>query len=236
MAAAGTVAIVAGIVVPSQWERPWCAPVSRKWKDERLATRLWIGLRTAATTNFDELFLSVAGGFAVTAAVIAFLPSGGLARAALLGGISGRAVVLLISVPLQFCEHAVVPLAAALQRAGASGGLAFAVLATVPGLNTGSLSIIAKIAGVTAAARVVIAVWLSGFLASYLADWAGAGVVQVGHSAEILPDWYVSTSRWVVLIIAACAVWRHRRLLLVTAEQKEDPNNCCEGRFSCKKD
>ena len=46
-----------------------------------------------------------------TYAIVIFL--GGLALAVALGGVKGRAAVLLLALPLQFCEHAAVPLAAA---------------------------------------------------------------------------------------------------------------------------
>merc|ERR1712146_766157 len=120
------------------------------------------GLKEAVTTSSDEVVPSVAFGFVMTSALTAFLPPGGLAGAAALGGFQGRAAVLLLALPLQFCEHAAVPLAAALRKAGASGGLAFSVLATMPSMNLTSYGVVASVAGAAGAVCVAIAVWVSG--------------------------------------------------------------------------
>ena len=58
----------------------------------------------------------------------------------------------------------------ALQKAGATGGLSFAVLASLP-----------------AALQVLLMIWLCGISLSYIADFANAEVVQEPTSAHAFP-------------------------------------------------
>lgn len=221
---AGVVALVAGAVTPGALAG---APHAQKDAAEErgsLLGRLAAGFRAAATETFDELAPAVAIGFAVTSAVMSLLPPGGLAGVALLGGIPGRGAVLLLALPLSFCEHAAVPLAAALQRAGAGSGLSFAMLATLPGVNMATFGVIGGIAGKAAAARVAAVIWAAGLAGSYLGDRFGAEVVLVGHGEAELPEWYVQASQWVMGAIVLCAALR---LVLRLIRPKTSSGDCC---------
>merc|ERR1712113_1055150 len=110
-------------------------------------------------------------------------------------------------------------------NAGASGGLAFSVLATLPSINIGSLTAIANFTSATCCARVIVTLWLSGMILSYAADWAGVEISQVGHSAEVLPEWYMGCSRWVVGLITVVSVVR--RVLYRSGD-------CCKPGKECK--
>merc|ERR1712232_555228 len=168
MVAAAVAATAAGLAVPSS-KGISSQHVETSDADQRsFAAHMLDGLREAVTTSSDEVAPSVVLGFIITSGLVAALPPGGLALAAGLGGFKGRAAVLFLAMPLQFCEHAAVPLAAALQKAGATGGLAFSVLATLPGMNASSLGVVASVAGAVGAARVAAALWLSGVLGSFV--------------------------------------------------------------------
>jgi uncharacterized membrane protein YraQ (UPF0718 family) len=65
------------------------------------------------TDDFDEIAPSLMLGFSIASLFAALLPAGGLAQIALLGGLWGRASAIAVALPLQFCEHASVPLAVA---------------------------------------------------------------------------------------------------------------------------
>ncbi|CAK9035462.1 UPF0718 protein YcgR, partial [Durusdinium trenchii] len=163
------------------------------------------------TEDFEEILGSVLLGFALTSLLTALLPAGGLGTVASVGGpfsLSARAAVLAVALPLQFCEHAAVPLAVALQKAGATGGLAFATLASLPAINSASLAFIAHIAGGRSALQVLLSVWLFGMVLSYLADWAQLELLQVGHSEEGLPAWFVKLSKPLMGVISLGSLWR----------------------------
>lgn len=222
LACAGVVALVAGAVTPGNLASK---PNEQKESAEgggSLPQRLASGFKSAATETFDELAPAVAIGFAVTSAVTSLLPPGGLARVALLGGIPGRGAVLALALPLSFCEHAAVPLAAALQRAGAGSGLSFAMLATLPGVNMATFGVIGGIAGKAGAARVAAVIWAAGLAGSYLGDYMGAEVVLVGHEDSGLPEWYQHASQYVMGAILVCAAVR---LVLRLVSPKK--SSCC---------
>lgn len=234
MLAAALVAIAAGLSAPVG-HRPEAAPSCAGKKEPAqqqgsLASRVCGGMHGALTTGFDEVAVSVTVGFALTAALTAVLPSGGLGLAAAFGGVGGRAAVLAAALPMQFCEHAAVPLAVALQNAGASGGLAFATLATMPSVNLAAFGVVAALAGPAAIPRVAISIWICGFAGSFAADWIGIQVVPVGDPSSALPEWYEQASRWVMGAIAVGAVFR---LLLRSVSQRQ---NCCGDAKACKAD
>lgn len=80
-------------------------------------------------------------------------------------------------------------IAKALQKAGASGGLSFAVLAALPAINSASIAVVAQIGGLRAALQVLLMIWLCGIFLSYIADFANTEVVQeralVCHPAQL---------------------------------------------------
>lgn len=230
MFAAAVVATATGLAVPASKHIPEHS-VKAALDDRSMLARTVEGLREAVTTSFDEVVPSVGFGFMVTSALVALLPPGGLALAAALGGLRGRAAVLLLALPLQFCEHAAVPLAAALQKAGASGGLAFAVLTTLPGMNLSSYGVVASVAGAAGAARVAAALWLTGLVGSFVADWVGIEILQIGHGQGMLPEWYEHASRWIMAAIAISAVLRKLRNVLAPAPA----SSCCNDK-ACKSD
>jgi len=210
--AAALLGMAAGLVVPCGRAVPYKAATS-----ESDACTMSHGggfqavkksFQEALTQDFDEVAPSLLLGFGVTSLLTAMLPSGGLAQIALLGGIWGRASAIAVSIPLQFCEHASVPLAVALQKAGASGGLSFAVLAALPAINSASIAVVAQIGGLRAALQVLLMIWLCGIFLSYIADFANIEVVQVGHSHEGLPEWFVQISKPLMSLIGLMSLWR----------------------------
>mmetsp|Transcript_5584 Transcript_5584/g.11362 ORF Transcript_5584/g.11362 Transcript_5584/m.11362 type:complete len:331 (+) Transcript_5584:344-1336(+) len=219
MAAAAAAAMVTGLAVPGGSSGlaaeacrgcgdKGCREEATKDPEPPARTRVLRGFWEAGTSTFDEVAPAVLFGFIVTAALVALMPQEGLGSAAALGGLGGRMVVLLLTLPLQFCEHAAVPLAIALQKAGASGGLAFAALATVPALNLASLGVVATLAGTVGAARAAAGLWLGGVAGSFAADALGLSVVRVGHGEGALPEWYERASLWAMGAISMGSVLR----------------------------
>ncbi|CAL1168224.1 unnamed protein product [Cladocopium goreaui] len=212
--AAGLLGMAAGFVTPSganglnrsskrMADPDACPSTSGSWLQ-----CVGRGLQEALTDDFDEIAPSLMLGFSIASLLAALLPAGGLAQIALLGGLWGRASAIAVALPLQFCEHASVPLAVALQKAGATGGLSFAVLASLPAINSASIALVAQLAGLRAALQVLLMIWLCGISLSYIADFANAEVVQVGHSHDGLPQWFVYISKPLMGVIASLSVWR----------------------------
>lgn len=200
--AAGLVATAAGFAVPGAFTASHDHHIHGKQIHGTFGERLASGMERAFIEGLDEVLLPLLFGFFLTALLAVLLPAGGLAISSALGGLAGRAVTLGFALPLQFCEHASVPLAVALQKAGASGGLAFAVLATVPAISTASAAVLWRVSGFAGAVRVVLAIWATGLALSFLADGLGAEMEQIGHSHEALPDLFVWVSQPVMGVLA----------------------------------
>ena len=110
--AAGLLGMAAGFATPGAASSQGMAST---WSD---SSGSWLqrckrSLVEAFTDDFDEIARPLILGFSLTSLTSTLFPTGGLAQMALLGGASGRALVLAGALPLQFCEHASVPLAIA---------------------------------------------------------------------------------------------------------------------------
>jgi len=220
MAAAAFVATVVGMAAP---RRAACAPshISKSnchgncgegagtANSPGMLRRCIDGIVEALTRGFEDVAPPVLLGLAAVSALAAAAPGGGLGPAVALGGVPARAAVLALSLPLQFCEHAAVPLASALGKGGASGGLAFAVLSTMPATSAGALAVLQRVIGLAGVARVAIAVWASGLMLSFAADAAGLQLQdQPGHNENPLPEWFVMGSQYVLGLSAVLALMR----------------------------
>eukprot|EP00438_Fugacium_kawagutii_P034873 Skav225569 [mRNA] locus=scaffold81:464620:465648:+ [translate_table: standard] len=114
MFAAGLLGMAAGFVTPSRAATSLsnqAASCSSSHESHGCLQGIKSGLYEALTDDFDEVAPSLMLGFSLTALIAACLPPGGLAQVALLGGFWGRASAIALALPLQFCEHASVPLA-----------------------------------------------------------------------------------------------------------------------------
>jgi uncharacterized membrane protein YraQ (UPF0718 family) len=121
-----------------------------------------------------------------------------------------RLGLLLAAMPLQLCEHTTVTLAAAIQKAGGSPGLAFSFLLSAPATNMPSLLLLLQQPdGVRIVLRVVLALGSTALALSYLVDAAGVDLLvdkDIGNMAD-LPSWFVTASPWTAggLFVAGCA-------------------------------
>jgi len=226
--AAFLVATVAGLAVPGALSAADEMDVHHLHEDQR--SHHWEkGLSRALTTGFDEVALPLLFGFALTSLLEVTLPAGGLAASTALGGFGGRAAALGAALPLQFCEHASVPLAVAVQKAGATGGLAFAVLATLPSISAASAAVLLRVLGFLGVVRVLGAIWLCGLALSFVADGLSLSVEQVGHSDELLPTWFVTVSKPLMGVIAVASVIRTVRSRLTQGHDNHCHDHHCKG-------
>jgi uncharacterized membrane protein YraQ (UPF0718 family) len=121
-----------------------------------------------------------------------------------------RIGLLLAAMPLQLCEHTTVTLAAAIQKAGGSPGLAFSFLLSAPATNMPSLLLLMQQPhGVYIVVRVMLALGSAALALSYLVDAAGVDLLadkDIGNMAE-LPPFFVTASPWFAggLFVVGCA-------------------------------
>ena len=157
----------------------------------------------------------------------------GAARSLLL-----RLVMLVAVLPLQLCEHTTVAYAAAIQKAGAAPGLAFAFLLVAPATNLPTLLLLLRAGGHgQAAARRVAAVLVFVALAlSYAVDFLEIDLLVVKEADESdsampsLPEWYVTSSPWIAVLLLI-GVGNKIRLNLngKSSASNGTEDNCCAG-------
>jgi len=116
---------------------------------------------------------------AVTTLAAATIPgSDGAFDFGFIGQLLSRLLVIASALPLQLCEHSTVTLAAGIQKAGGSAGLAFAFLLSAPATNLPSLLMLLRAQNsadrsVLAVVRVVLAMTASALCLSYVVDAIG---------------------------------------------------------------
>ena len=170
---------------------------------------------------------------------------GGTSPAALLA----RVLVLAAALPLQVCEHTSVTIAAGVQKAGGSPGLAFAFLLAAPATNLASLFVLARPRGTEGDAasgsegrrasrlvvlRVALALVVAPLALSLAVDGARLDLLvqkeaEVAGSMPALPWWYASLSPWLAGALASAALLRAVRARLGSSKrgQAEGHDKCC---------
>lgn len=265
LAGATVLAVVVGLTVDTS--APPAPKVSAVLPPALPRARTWPSARTLLTSLLDrvtETFPSVAVGLALSAAVAHALPSLGETFAAVHNltapadasawwtsagvALATRALLLAATIPFQLCEHTSVALAAALQKAGCSPGLAFAFLLCAPATNLPTLLFLARASPATATAvsssfscarvlRATLALIGAAVALSFVIDSiAGLGSMLLesadAHtsSALSLPAWYARAGVWVAAALAAAAVCRGAsRWAASTGNHSHVSDACCNG-------
>uniref|UniRef100_A0A7S4RJI7 Uncharacterized protein n=1 Tax=Ditylum brightwellii TaxID=49249 RepID=A0A7S4RJI7_9STRA len=163
-----------------------------------------------------------------------------------------RSTILLLSLPLQLCEHTTATLASALRKSGASAGLSFAFLLSAPATNLPTLLLLLSMArkqqkkeqqNVTKGKeqmvifRVAVALFVTSLMLSYMIDMMGvdmlveedemvAGGGGGGGGSMDLPLWYRELSQYVGALLFGCVTIRgiKRRFTLNHADK-----SCCSS-------
>ena len=123
-----------------------------------------------------------------------------------------RWIVLASALPLQVCEHTTVALAAAIQKAGGSPGLAFGFLLSAPATNLPTLLLLTNKMGATRkktssgiflTIQTGLAISLTALIFSYMVDLCEIDLlvqeeakVVSSSSMASLPDYYLAASPW----------------------------------------
>ena len=164
------------------------------------------------------------------------------------GPLLARLLVLLAALPLQVCEHTSVTIAAGVQRAGGSPGLAFAFLLAAPSTNLSSLLVLLRsreqAAAVDATAndpphaprlavmRVALALVLAPFLLSLAVDAASLDLLveqeaDGASSMPVLPALYTAASPWIAGALAVAAAARGVGGRVLSRKTKGDEADVC---------
>lgn len=170
-----------------------------------------------------EVCPSVLLGLGLSTAALHYLPSLiDYENASTSWGVSSlapRLLTLVSAVPLQLCEHTSVTLAAAIQKAGFSPGLAFAFLLSAPALNLPSLLLLCGAAspsgspvGVAGVTKVAMALSGSALALSYAVDALGLDLLAGEAAGEmaLLPSWFTETSPFMAGGLLVAGILRKR--------------------------
>ncbi|WP_144211354.1 SO_0444 family Cu/Zn efflux transporter [Shewanella donghaensis] len=179
-------------------------------KQETILSRIFTGLKYAATDLVRDTTLWLLVGLFFAALVQTYVPTDFLAKWG--DGILAMLVMVLISVPMYICATASTPIAAGLLLAGVSPGAVLVFMMAGPATNIATLGVVAKELGKRALfgylGGVLGVALLAGILVNYLvAEFGFVVMPQIGEQHELLPHWLVLSSGIVLAVLMAKVVW-----------------------------
>ena len=146
-----------------------------------------------------------------------------------------RIGVLASALPLQLCEHTTAALAAGIEKAGGSAGLAFSFLLSAPATNLPSLLLLTRTSGGYGrftALKVAMALSGTALVLSYTIDFAGIDLLVVkeaesdaGEMAE-LPSRFIAASPWIAGTLMLAGIAKRLRQKL---KSRNEEGNCCSS-------
>ena len=153
----------------------------------------------------------------------------------IIGSFILRIGVLASALPLQLCEHTTAALAAGIEKAGGSAGLAFAFLLSAPATNLPSLLLLTRTSGRYGrftAIKVAMALSGTALVLSYAIDFAGIDLLVVkeaesdaGEMAE-LPGRFITASPWIAGVFMLAGIGKRLRQKLASTNEEDD---CCSS-------
>lgn len=144
-----------------------------------------------------EIFPAVLLGLTLSTAALHFLPifdRFGTSDAT--SSLWTKLGLLASAVPLQLCEHTAVTLAAAIQKAGGSPGLAFGFLLSAPAINMPSLLFLWSHGGTAVVVRVATSLVTTALVLAYVVDVNKMDFLAGQAAGEMpsLPKWFQGCS------------------------------------------
>mmetsp|Transcript_38872 Transcript_38872/g.60749 ORF Transcript_38872/g.60749 Transcript_38872/m.60749 type:complete len:500 (+) Transcript_38872:97-1596(+) len=246
-------AMAAGYCLPNQSLSTTKAPK----QDSKEALPLKSGaLRLLMETLVDtafEVFPTLLLGLLLSSAIVHVLPSimhPTISNESLdhpVASILTRWFILASALPLQLCEHTSVALAAAIQKAGGSPGLAFGFLLSAPATNLPTLLLLTKKMLATRNQPVLmlqmgVVISVTALAFSYIVDMLGMDLLvqEEANSASpeaSLPNSYVSASPWLAALLLIAGAGRSlagSRKSPGAADNgiKSDDKSCCNNTCS----
>lgn len=153
----------------------------------------------------------------------------------IIGNFILRLGVLASALPLQLCEHTTAALAAGIEKAGGSAGLAFAFLLSAPATNLPSLLLLMRTSGAYdrfTALKVALALSGTALVLSYAIDFAKIDFLVVKEAESdagemaALPSQFITASPWIAGTLMLAGIAKKLKQKLVFKEERDD---CCSS-------
>lgn len=182
-----------------------CPPEKHK-KHHSLAEKLGTGLKYAGTSLWADLAGWFFIGILLAGLINVLVPDAIISRY-LGGGLSSMLLMLTFGIPLYICATASTPIAAAFIMKGVSPGTALVFLLVGPATNITSLSVLFGLLGKRATALYLLSIAVISVLCGLAVDaiyfsLGISAVAAVGHAAEILPTWLMTTATLLLLTLS----------------------------------
>lgn len=173
-------------------------------------SKLWLGIKYAATDLVADTALWLLVGLFFAALVTTYVPADFLARWG--DGVFAMLVMVLVSIPMYICATASTPIAAGLLLAGVSPGAVLVFMLAGPATNIATLGIVTRELGRRALygylGGVLGVALVSGIIVNYLVATFGFEVMpQIGAEHEVLPQTLVNYSALLLAVLMAKAVY-----------------------------
>ncbi|MDF0535155.1 SO_0444 family Cu/Zn efflux transporter [Shewanella sp. A32] len=187
-----------------------CGGETSENREMSFLSKLWHGIKYAATDLVADTALWLLVGLFFAAVVTTYVPADFLARWG--DGVLAMLAMVLISIPMYICATASTPVAAGLLLAGISPGAVLVFMLAGPATNIATLGIVSKELGKRALygylGGVLGVALLSGFVVNYLVATFGFEVTpQIGAEHEVLPQVVVSYSALLLAGLMAKALY-----------------------------
>ncbi len=182
-----------------------CPPEKHK-KHHSLVEKLGTGLKYAGTSLWADLAGWFFVGILLAGLINVLIPDAIISRY-LGGGLSSMLLMLTFGIPLYICATASTPIAAAFIMKGVSPGTALVFLLVGPATNITSLSVLIGLLGKRATALYLLSIAVISVLCGLAVDaiyfsLGISAVAAVGHAAEILPTWLMTTATLLLLALS----------------------------------
>ena len=175
-------------------------------------------------TTLEDVAPAIALGIALTAAHAAWFDDIGASSTA-----SQRLQIIAGSMPLQFCEHAVVHVCKTFLSSGFSIGTVFAFLLLAPSTNVGLFGLIGRSYGTKGIVTSLLALSASSLMLSYAIDALVEALSLSAASAkglgvdvgppDLLPSWFISIAPPLVAAMLAASLLRRSLRAIVPEKQ-----------------
>lgn len=179
-----------------------------------ILAKLKLGLRYAMFDLFTDIALWLAVGLALAALINTLVPPEAMAQWG--SGPPAMLLMLLIGIPMYICATASTPIAAAMLIAGVSPGTVLVFLLAGPATNLGTIGIVRRELGTSAAATYLISVAVGavafGLLTDAVVQWASINVVaQASHHQHLAPISVSYLSAGVLILLTIHLLWKRWR-------------------------
>jgi uncharacterized protein len=215
LAAAAVTGVVGGLLTDAIGGRRAKLEGEACAREEATRTRRDVrGMAEHSLELLRTIWVWIAVGVIVSAAIETLVPPGYLTELGGFGRLGALLVTLVLSGPLYVCATASVPIAAALVVAGMPPGAALVFLMAGPATNVATIGSVYRTLGARALAAYLGAVVSGSLIAGLVFDWilTPSAVAAIHHHHEAA--WWTVGAAVVVLALIAWFAWDDARARL----------------------